>query len=387
MNKIPGRGITNGRRVGAAVLIIGIVISLGLAFRFIKHRMEYAVTDAVFVRTDNLITLGFDNVGGRLSVLTKAEGDPVEKGESIAIIDSENYRLAAERAAGELNATRREIENREIFLERLKKEVVLKEDVAYQKVTGLKSEVAALQASVRALDPVIRPLERDHRRFSALYDANAVAKRRAEEIETELAVKREEREGKINSVEAVKARLRAAEKELLLAKTKRMQIRETEKSIDALNEKMKALEARLEKAKRDLDQCVLKSPVRGRVAKKYVSAGDVVSPGIPVYALVDPADIYVLVLLEENKLRGVKEGCHAIISIDAYPGEVFEGTVSRVLPASAATFALIPSDISAGEFTKVAQRVPVKIRITKGDTSLLRIGLGGEVEIKRAVEK
>ncbi|MEJ2033957.1 MAG: hypothetical protein P8Y63_13185, partial [Deltaproteobacteria bacterium] len=54
-----------------------------------------------------------------------------------------------------------------------------------------------------------------------------------------------------------------------------------------------------------------------------------------------------------------------------------------VLPTSAATFAMAPRDISAGEFTKVAQRIPVRIAITKGDISLLRIGMGGEVEIKR----
>ena len=61
----------------------------------------------------------------------------------------------------------------------------------------------------------------------------------------------------------------------------------------------------------------------------------------------------------------------------------FEGVVEEISPASAATFALVPRDISAGEFTKVVQRIPVKIRIKKGNLSLLRVGMGGRVEIKR----
>jgi membrane fusion protein (multidrug efflux system) len=90
------------------------------------------------------------------------------------------------------------------------------------------------------------------------------------------------------------------------------------------------------------------------------------------------------VLLEESKLKGVQKGCKAYVRLDAYPNKVFEGVVEEISPASAATFALVPRDVSAGEFTKVVQRIPVKIRLTKGDMSLLRVGMGGEVEIRRA---
>ncbi|RUM88989.1 MAG: hypothetical protein DSZ24_02330, partial [Thermodesulfatator sp.] len=122
---------------------------------------------------------------------------------------------------------------------------------------------------------------------------------------------------------------------------------------------------------------------RGRVG---IAVGDVVGPGEPVYAVVDFSKLYVLVLLEETKLRGVRPGCEARIRIDAYPGVDFRGVVTAVLPATAAKFALVPRDISAGEFTKVAQRVPVKIRITQGPVKLLRVGLGGEVEIRRELK-
>ena len=103
-----------------------------------------------------------------------------------------------------------------------------------------------------------------------------------------------------------------------------------------------------------------------------------------VYAVLDPQNIYIIALLEENKLDGVTPGDPVVIRIDAYPDQKYKGIVSQVLPASAATFALAPRDISAGEFTKVAQRIPVRINITEGDISLLQVGLSGEVEIRRS---
>ena len=160
-------------------------------------------------------------------------------------------------------------------------------------------------------------------------------------------------------------------------------IKEKEKELSALRARIRAQEKALSEARTLLSYCELKSPVSGYIAKRFHAQGDVVAPGEPVYAVVDFSKLYVLVLLEETKLRGVKPGCEARIRLDAYPGVEFRGVVTAVLPATAAKFALVPRDISAGEFTKVAQRVPVKIRITRGDLFLLRVGLGGEVEIKR----
>lgn len=153
--------------------------------------------------------------------------------------------------------------------------------------------------------------------------------------------------------------------------------------IEALKYKEKALLKQKEEAILYYEYTKLKSPITGLIAKKFHSEGDVIAPGEPIYAVVDPESFYILVLLEETKLKGIKKGAYARIRLDAYPGKVWEGEVEEIFPASAATFALVPRDISAGEFTKLAQRIPVKIKITKGERGLLKVGLGGEVEIKR----
>jgi len=143
----------------------------------------------------------------------------------------------------------------------------------------------------------------------------------------------------------------------------------------------------LEKKKEDIENklkyTVLKAPFDGYIGKKFVSVGDSVKAGMPVYSIIKKDSFYINVLLEENKLKGIRVGSKARIKLDAYPDEEFEGVVEVINYATAAKYALVPRDISAGEFTKVVQRVPVKIRITKGKMELLRVGLGGEVEIKR----
>ena len=168
-----------------------------------------------------------------------------------------------------------------------------------------------------------------------------------------------------------------------MAVSNRTLVRETEQSIISQQQKIVALDASLDKALDKLTKCDLICTLTGRVARRFVSLGDVVADGQAVFAVVDPGDVFAVALLEENKLKGVVAGSPVDLILDAYPDKHFKGEVQEVMPASAATFALVPRDISAGEFTKVAQRIPIKVAITDGDLSLLRVGLGGEVEIKR----
>jgi len=381
MEKKPGNN--RGKTMAAVILIIGAIVLALFAGRFIHHRMQFAVTDAVFVNSDSLTTIGFDRVDGRIIEMRKKEGDPVTIGEVLATVDDEPYRLEAERLSAELAAAERELEGRRLLMDRLRQEIGLNEEIAASQVKQLGKKEAALDAKAAAVQAVIDQLGRDQQRMAALYEAKAVAKRRTEDVGTDLAARTEEKKAVQQEAAALQASQDAARLQVDLAKTKRLQIKETEKSIQAQEEKIKGLIAAFTRIESDRRACQLVSPAAGRIAKRYAGPGSIASPKKAIYSLVDPADIFIIALLEENKLKGVVPGAEATIKIDAYPDLKFTGTVSQVLPASAATFALAPRDLSAGEFTKVAQRIPVRITFTSGDISLLSIGLGGEVEIRR----
>lgn len=103
------------------------------------------------------------------------------------------------------------------------------------------------------------------------------------------------------------------------------------------------------------------APRDGAIAKRWVVAGDVARFGQPLFALTDIKDIYITANFEETKIQHLAPGNRVKIHIDAYPGQVFTGSVFMVRASAAGRFSLIPPDNATGNFTKVVQRVPVKI--------------------------
>ena len=372
-----------GRTTAAAVLIVGILaLVLGLA-RFIHHRMAYALSDAVFVNTDSLVTVSLDRVSGQLLELRKKEGDPVKAGEVLAVLDSGTYRRDRDRLAAAIQAAADDLTAKELQRQRLAIELNLNEKLAASRAREAKEQRAALIAKSAGLKAEIGQLRRDRQRLDDLYQAQVVSRQAAEDAATRLTAKEEAKKGADAQATAQEAAIAAAALGQRLAVNQQGQLQELDQAIAGDKARIKALSAQLDQALADIEACTVKSPLTGRVAKSYLTVGAIAAPQVAIFSLVDPQDVFFVALMEENKLQGIIPGAPATITVDAYPNHPFRGEVSRVLPASAATFALAPRDISAGEFTKVAQRIPVRIAIKDGDRALLRVGMGGEVEIKR----
>lgn len=371
------------RKATIFVLVLMMLFIIVYGILMIKHRLDYAITDAVFVDTENINNVGFQRVNGKIVLMTKKEGEWVKKGEVLAKIDSRTYELIVRELKAKIAAKENKREKLRIKLKKTIQLLDTQERIAKDKVKEIQKEIESLKNRIASLDAQIAQLKRDTRRYKNLYKQGAVAKRRYEVIYTELISKKRQKDALVKKLFALKEQLSIAKKEVLVVKIRRKDIDELRKEIKAITKEISSLNEQLKNAKLNLRYCTLLSPINGRVAKKYRSIGDVVGPGTPVYALIDPKDIYILVLLEETKLKGVEPGCPANIKIDAYPDLHYKGVVKEILPASAAKFALVPRDISAGEFTKVVQRMQVKVRITEGDISKLVVGMGGEIEIKR----
>uniref|UniRef100_A0A7V6CD58 HlyD family efflux transporter periplasmic adaptor subunit n=1 Tax=Thermodesulfobacterium geofontis TaxID=1295609 RepID=A0A7V6CD58_9BACT len=377
--------IKDKKKIGFFILIALALFFLCWLFYFLWHRYHYAVTDAVFVQADNLIYIGFPKVNGKLVKLYKNEGDLVKKGEILAELESIDYALKV----AQLEKALKEVENQQNALgfniAKLEREIPLKVDQLMKQKDRLKEEERAKLYDIEKLNARLAQVRRDKVRYEKLYKDGLISAHDLEEIQTQ----EKELENQISSTSAqllaIKKQQEEIDKNIALTLNEKNMVLAYKAFLHSLEAKKKNLEKQKEEAEVYHAYTKLHSPVDGVIAKKFHSEGDVLNPGEPVYAIVDPSSFYILVLLEETKLRGVKKGCPAKIKLDAYPKEKFEGLVDEVLPASAATFALVPRDISAGEFTKLAQRIYVKIKITKGDRNLLRVGLGGEVEIKRSL--
>ncbi|MFA5794647.1 MAG: HlyD family secretion protein [Candidatus Brocadiia bacterium] len=139
--------------------------------------------------------------------------------------------------------------------------------------------------------------------------------------------------------------------------------------------------AQLEVLETKLSRTTIVSPINGIVAKKWVLAGNVVSPGQPIFSIYDPANIWVTANIEETKLSHIKLNDAVEISVDSRPGKKYQGKIIQLGSNTAAQFAMIPPSNAAGNFTKVTQRVPIKISIDNKDNTLLP-GLSVTINIK-----
>jgi membrane fusion protein (multidrug efflux system) len=127
--------------------------------------------------------------------------------------------------------------------------------------------------------------------------------------------------------------------------------------------KIGTAKAQLNVIKTDLNNTKIFAPMNGVVAKRWVLPGDVVSPGEPIFTIYNLKNVWVEADLEETKLASIHLGDKAEISVDTYPDLKFEGEIFQIGSSTASQFSLIPPANAAGNFTKITQRVPVKISI------------------------
>ena len=368
--------------VGVALLVLMSLLFVAYAVRWVKHRMEYAVSDAVFVKADQMATLSFQ-VSGKVVKISKEVGDFVKAGEVLAEIEPEDYKLQVEALEEKISSLRAQRSALQLEISRVSKELGLGVESSSLAFEELAKREETLLSQKREVEAQLELLKRDRERFKGLLDKGLIPQRRYEEIDTNYSVMLERKTALEKSIEELQTAKRRAMVGVSTARTSLGRVQELQKQLEVLDGELSALERQRELAQRNLEYTKLTAPFDGIVAKRFISVGDLVRPGQPAFSVMNLDSLYVEVLLEETKLKGVQKGSKAYVRLDAYPGLVLEGEVEEISPASAATFALAPRDVSAGEFTKVVQRIPVKIKLKNEDKKLLRVGMGGRVEIKR----
>ncbi|HKB92147.1 MAG TPA: HlyD family secretion protein [Opitutaceae bacterium] len=146
-----------------------------------------------------------------------------------------------------------------------------------------------------------------------------------------------------------------------------------------------AAEAQVSDAERQLSYASIKAPADGHIGNKSVEAGNRVDSGQALFALVED-EVWIVANFKETQLARMKPGMAVDVAIDALPGRIFEGAIDSIAPASGSQFALLPPDNATGNFTKVVQRVPVKIVFSADSIrdvqDRLRPGLSVVVDIK-----
>ena len=176
------------------------------------------------------------------------------------------------------------------------------------------------------------------------------------------------------------AMVRTAEANVAGAEADKAQIAVLDRQIEGLTAQRAAKQAERDQKLVDLDQRQIKAAFGGVIDATFVHSGEFVTPGQRVLIYHDPHTVWVDANVKETDVRDVKIGAPVAISVDAYPGRVFEGRVAAVGNATDSQFALLPSPNPSGNFTKVTQRLPIKIAVDQVD-DLLRPGMMVEAVI------
>lgn len=150
--------------------------------------------------------------------------------------------------------------------------------------------------------------------------------------------------------------------------------------------KYEAIASQVSQAELNLSNTQIIAPTNGFIAKKSVEIGQLATPGIPLIGFVDSDERWIIANFKETEIEGVKLNAKVEITVDAISGKSYTGVVESISSATGATFTLLPPDNATGNFTKVVQRIPVKIKfenISAEDVEKLRTGLSTFVKVHK----
>lgn len=283
-------------------------------------------TDDAYVAADTSIIAA--KVGGYVKSVDVDTNQWVKAGDVIARIDDGDYRLA-------LQAAQNKIATQEATLSRFDQQ----ETAARATVDQAKAQLASAEA--------------DQKRAQAEFDRQDKLARSDFASRSTLDNARADKDKTAASVEAAKAAIASAEAQVVVLAAQR-----TEAS-HVLDE----LKTARDQAQRDLDFTVVRAPIDGVVGNRSVQVGQLVQTGTRLVAVVPLEGVYVDANFKETQLGRLKPGQSVDVYVDAYPDHDFTGKVVSVSPASGSVFSLLPPENATGNFTKIVQRIPVRIAI------------------------
>ncbi|MCX5900116.1 MAG: HlyD family secretion protein [Proteobacteria bacterium] len=353
-------------RITNAICIIVIIAGIPYGMIWLYYRFTHAITNDAFVESD-LINMT-PRVPGHIKELLVDESHEIKKDQLLAILDPVDYQAQVELSQAKAEKTLKNIEALKVTLERTTQVVDHETNIAQSGIAKAEDDLKKAQAGFERV-------ERDFKRVENLYETRSVAKHQFDNIHAE-------RTAALATLSSAKLGVSVARETYERVVAEKLVVKELETKIMAAEKEAKEAEKGLEVARLNLQHTQIKSPINGVVAKKFIHAGDFVTPGFPIFSIYDIDNVFVRAHLEETKMKGVQLGQEVDLEVDAFSSKTFRGKVIKIGDATGAQFMLIPRDTTTGEFTKVVQRIPIKIQITDDPGHLLKPGYSVTVGIK-----
>jgi membrane fusion protein (multidrug efflux system) len=355
--KISGRPPFSRRTLIAVSVALAIAIG-GAAYIIAPKGSE--TTDAAYVEADSSVVA--PKVRGLVAEVLVQHNQAVHRGDPLVRIDPEEFDAKTASAAADLQNAQATVAAAQAALTSLDAEKRL-----------AAANVRAARTSIQSADAQNERADADRKRYDNLVASGAVAKRDADAYRAAAITAGSE-------ADHSRAELDVSENQLSVTRTKRATL------MAALAQAVAGVaraQAALDLARQDQGHAMIRAPIDGVVGDRQVEPGDYVQPGTRLLTVVPLNAVFVTANFKETQTGRMLAGQPATIKIDALPGVTLKGHVESFAPGSGSQFSLLPFEPGVGNFTKIVQRVPVRIRLDPGQNGLdrLRPGLSTTVTV------
>jgi len=319
--------------------LLAIAVASYAAYYLVVGRL-YVSTDDAYVRANNSM-LGA-RVAGHIAAILPEDNTPVHKGDVVFRIDDGDYRIA-------VDAARTKIGTQEATIARIGRQVA-----------AAVSAVEQAQANLASAEAGLKRAGLDYDRQQSLSNKGFASHATFEQSEAA-------RDQGAAGVKAAQAAFDAARDNVEVTRAQQAEAQA----------QLAEFKTQLAKAERDLEFTFVRSPVDGTFSNRLVNPGDYIAVGQRLGNVVPLDDVFIDANFKETQLKRIRAGQSVTIKVDAYGFRKFKGTVESLSPASGSVFTLLPPDNATGNFTKIVQRLPVRIKIPKevARQNLLRAGM------------
>jgi membrane fusion protein (multidrug efflux system) len=321
------------------VVLVAAILAAGGIWWWIRSGRVVSTDDA---RVKGTIASISTKVPGRVETILVSEGDRVQAGQIIAKIESAELEVQAAQAKANLAAVE-------------------------AKLAGIKAgsrpqQIAQADASTAQAEANLKNSQSNFERSTVLYEQGAISAQQKDAAQNALSVAQAQYNGAVQTYS-------------LAAEGSRVE------DVQAAEAQVEQAAAALKNVQLQLDNTEIRASIAGVIAVKSVEVGEIVATGQSLFNITDLSDVWVAANIEETYIGKVQVGENAEVTIDAYPGKKFKGEVIEVGSASASQFALLPTESTSGNFTKVTQRLPIKMKVLDAGEYVLKPGMSAYVSI------
>lgn len=337
----------NKNRIDKVVVIstkyFGIVLltgMLGWAMLYLWRNLQYEQTNDAQI--DAYLSPISAKVGGYISKIYYNDNQQVHQGDTLVLIEKDEYRLKQKAAAAELLSSRAKLPI-----------------LAASEETQSKN-IAVISAQLMGVQAKLEQQRKEFERYKNLLADESTTQQKFDLVNTTLLSQQSDYAQTIASLEAAKSKLKDIQAQRA-----------------AIAAEINIKTALLERQELDLRYTVITAPFDGRIGKKTIQRGQLVQPGQTLAFLLNEAEKkWVIANFKETQIKSFHIGQRVAIETDAYPEEVFSGVIESLSPTTGARYSLLPPDNATGNFVKIIQRIPVRIKLTDKSEMLSKLSPG-----------